>query len=420
MIGNGLIVKFHNRVQDGLGHEVMQAEASGILLGRRTADEVTVEDFEPVNEECGIQESVDWFRSLPQGLDVLGFYRTQTPPDFSWNELDEQTMRRFFDESGSLLLLLKPEGRRWVSSEVSVLMDVFILEDGVLRPAADPAPFPRDEIALLPKPGPPPTVEAAELPSPPVPSPLRSPLLAPATPPLPRRSSLETRPSEPHSPLPAATRPRRVETDEGPDRSWLWVAALLILTVAGAVLGYRSVDSSSNQSQPLKEQPVKEQPAPAPAATAHPAAAVSQPPAPEVPKPSPLADEALVPVIQAAILRWQRAVLSGDPDRLAACYAPQLERYFSQRNASSAEVRRVAMQSVARYGRPAILRVSGVSIIPISPDRALATFRRHWQTGAPKVFAGEDQERMAFVRVRDEWKIASEEQIKVYWTRKPR
>lgn len=407
MIGNALILKFHSRVQEGLGHEMMEAEASGILLGRRTVDEVTVEDFEPVNDECGVQESVEWFRGLSQGLEVLGFYRTQTPPAFSWNELDEATMRRFFDESGSLLLLLKPEAHQ------RFVVEVFVLEDGTLRPAAEPAPFPRDEIALLPKPRPAPVVEATEqLPAPPQPP------LLPLPPP--RRSRLETRPSEPHSTLSAATRPRRLEADEGPDRSWLWVAAFILLTVAGAVLGYRSVDPSPNRSQPVKEQPVKEHPAPAPAATAPPAAAVSQPPAPVAPKPSPVGDEALAPVIQAAVARWQRAVLSGDADRLAACYAPQLERYFSQRNASSAEVRRVAMQSVARYGRPAILRISGLTIIPISTDRALATFRRHWQTGAPKVFAGEDQERMAFVRVQDEWKIASEEQIKVYWTRKPR
>src|SRR6185369_13265091 len=97
---------------------------------------------------------------------------------------------------------------------------------------------------------------------------------------------------------------------------------------------------------------------------------------------------------------WQRAVLFGDADRLASCYA-------------SPPVHRVAMSSVARYGRPAIVRVSQLNVIPAGPDRAVATFRRHWQTRGPKARAGEDQERMTFVRIRDEWKISAEEQTKV-------
>ena len=49
----------------------------------------------------------------------------------------------------------------------------------------------------------------------------------------------------------------------------------------------------------------------------------------------------------------------------------------------------------------------------------MATFRRHWQTAGPKIYAGEEQERLVFVKYEDGWKIASEELTKTYWTQPP-
>jgi hypothetical protein len=75
---------------------------------------------------------------------------------------------------------------------------------------------------------------------------------------------------------------------------------------------------------------------------------------------------------------------------------------------------------MARYGKPAILRISELTVTPVSENRAVASFRKHWQTDGPRIFAGEEQERLTFVRTEDAWKIASEEEIKVYWTQRPR
>jgi hypothetical protein len=189
------------------------------------------------------------------------------------------------------------------------------------------------------------------------------------------------------------------------------VAALVILTLAGAVLGYRSIDPPAA--------PQSGAPRPASVRQVTPAAEIPSPPAPVVSRASE-GTEVLDQGIQDALGRWQGAMLSGDPDRIMECYAPQLERYYTQRNTSSEEVRRAAQRSASRYGRPAIVRISAVSIVPISQNRSIADFRRHWQTRGPKVYAGEDQERITFVRMGGEWKIASEEQTKVYWTQRPR
>jgi hypothetical protein len=353
MIEHPTAVKFDSRVKDGISREILQAagsEIGGILLGRRAADQVLVEDFEPVpcqhrfglsyflsDEDLrGLAESVEWFRALPasqagSGLEVLGFYRSQARPDGSWHERDEDLMRRYFAHRGSLLALLRPNRSQAFDAEL------FFFDEGSLRP----------------------------------------------------------RPA-----LPAPTRPRHVEPEEAPDRSWWWVAALVALTLVGAVLGYRSA------GPPAASPPV--QPAPqAPAAAVHqpPGAANERQAGRPVPLPVPLVEQS----IQAAIERWQNAILSGDPDLIAACYAPR--------------VRQAAMQTVQQQGKPSILRISGLTILPVAPDRAVATFRKHWQTRGPDIFAGEAQARLAFVLAGDgppDWKIVSEEETKVYWTQRPR
>ncbi|HEY2013633.1 MAG TPA: hypothetical protein VGH38_09045 [Bryobacteraceae bacterium] len=464
MTDHGPVVRFENAVRDGIARETFpesrgrkprDGEIGGILLGRQTAGEILVEDFEPVlcehrfggslifsDEDLnGIEETVQWFRKTPNGtLEVLGFYRTQDQPDFSWNEHDELVMRRFFPYTGSLLLLLKPLPGRNVAAEF------YVLDEGKLRPAADAAPFPLDEpveIALLPTEvqpanlAPDPIVEAPAFeavqesvmePAVETPRLVEEPVrAAPPFSPPPSRSGRETRPSENQAHLPPPTRPRRLEEEEAPDRSWVWVLALVALTLVGAVLGYRSVKpetpkpANSDQHGAVSRPPAaavpKTEPLPSPPG---PAAAVESPKPIVVPPVAPAASPSVEQGIQHAIQKWQRAIRSGDPDLIAACYAPQLDRYFGQRHASSAKVRRATLRSVKHYGRPAILRVSGLSIMPVSDDRAIATFRKHWQTAGPKVFAGEGQERMALVRLRDDWKIASEEETKVYWTQRPR
>ena len=359
-------VKWSSRAHEAIASEILQAsgaEIGGILLGRRTADEILVEDFEPVpcsrrlgryyllsdEDQQALGESVEWFRALPaeqaaNGLEVLGFCRSRARPDSTCNERDKELMQRFFGASGSLFVLAGqgPDG--------ALLPEVFLLDRETLRP---------------------------------------------------RRAAAATRPSDLPVLLPPATRPRLQELAESPDRSWWWVAGLVALTLAGAVLGYRSVGPPpASSAPPVKQQPANVQP---------------QAPAAEVPKPAPAAGNAVSGMeqgIQAAIQRWQDAILSGDPDLIAACYAPR------------PGVRRAALRSFQQVGKPSILRISDLQITPAGEERGIATFRKHWQTRGPKVFAGEGQEKLAFMLVHDNetalWKIVSEEETKVYWTERPR
>jgi hypothetical protein len=123
--------------------------------------------------------------------------------------------------------------------------------------------------------------------------------------------------------------------------------------------------------------------------------------------------------VHAALDNWLRAMRSANPRRVAACYAPHISRYYNLREASTADVRREVSRSLARYGRPTVLRISNVSIVPDGSSRAIATFRWHWQTAGKHPNAGEEDQRLAFVNTGGRWRIASQEETKIYWTQKP-
>ncbi|HLK69069.1 MAG TPA: hypothetical protein VKU19_36805 [Bryobacteraceae bacterium] len=399
-------VRFESRATSGIALEVLTAfraqaqqgvEAGGILLGSRTGDPIVVTDFEPVlcehrfgpcfalsdSDSLGLEESVDWFRtSASTDLQVLGFYRSHARADASPDDRDNELMARFFGDRGALFLLLKPGRGDTITAEL------FVMGQGGLRPSGYPMVFPSDQaisaMQVLAAAGAE-SAAAAAIPEAPAPRPVLPP---------------------PH--------PRRTETQELPRRNWTWIAGLAGLTIAAAVLGYLSVAPRHAEVPPPSPQAPASAPAPAGPPAAATGAAEVVPPHTSTPPAD--AEEG----VRNALAQWERAVLSGDPDQVADCYASQLDRYFDQANASPEEVRRAIAQAATRYGKPAILRIYDLKVTPVSESRAVASFRKHWQTGGPKIVAGEEQERLTFVKTADAWKIASEEQTKVYWRQGPR
>ena len=412
-------MSFEGRVTGGISREVLTAfqgvssggaETGGILLGSRSGDRILVEDFEPVlcehrfgpsyvlsdEDLLGLEESVQWFRTTHAGdLQVLGFYRSQTGPDSSVGDRDNELMRRFFPDSGSLFLLLKPVRTPAITAEL------FVFAESSLHAAGHPMLFPSSDTSI------PARVSFAQSPN--------TGKDARVTPLNTGTNGRDTHPQK-----------REPEQSEEPaGRNWTWVAALVALTLAGAVLGYRSVGprnggatSTAASKTAVSDAPsVPRTPASNPVSVSTPGTAA--PNAAEV-LPPPAVSLEMEQGVREALGNWLRALRSGDPDLVVACYASQLDRYFSQRNSSSAEVRRAAAQSVARYGKPAILRISDLTLTPLSDERAMTSFRKHWQTGGSRMFAGEVQEQLTFVKAGDAWKIASEEETKIYWTQRPR
>jgi len=348
-------VHFIRRVMEGIAAEILQAhahgrEAGGILVGRREGGEVIIEDFEPVpcgygsgplyqlseSDLAGLLETLEWF-----GPRVVGFYCGHIGEGFAFDALKRDMLDRHFPGAEALFLLLKPV-------RTGMIGDFFVRRASGLRAAYHPVPFPFE---------------------------------APAEP---RAASHPRLPPRPEA------RPR-------PPRTKPWAAAaLLLITAAAAVVGYRSV-----------------RPAPAPLTRASAQAPPEAPEAPAVAIPAPTGEaERLIPEVEAvpsdndqirAVLgRWADAQRKGDSQALAACY--------------TSKARRLASQGPGKF---AVLRLDNIRIAPTGPRRAHVIFRKHWQTGGYRPFAGELEERLAFVKGSDGWRIDSAEALRVYWTKQP-
>jgi hypothetical protein len=405
--GEGLSVRFADRVLEGITSEVLSefnavprrgTEAGGILLGRYSGTDILVEDFEPVlcehrfgpsfhlsdEDLCGLRESLDWFRDPARcGVEVLGFYRSEIHAGFEPSEEDRGLIRHFLGPDGPLFLLLKPDRKQ------SIEAALFVMVEGTLRAAGAPAAFPFDApVRLVPPVEDSPAVEPWEVETP-----------------------IAEEPAEQRRLLVPPVHPQRlIDSEETKPRAsarqW-WIAGVAALTIAALLLGYRSVGHRHAAPPQPASSTLKSEPP-----------AAERQARPQAPPPGylPVADSVIEEEIRGALDRWTAALRTGNPDQIAASYTPQMERYFNQRDASDASVRRAVAEMTARYGKMAIVRLSEINIVPLSTERALATFRKHWQTGGPHIFAGEEQERLTFVKLSQGWRIASEQETKVYWT----
>lgn len=124
--------------------------------------------------------------------------------------------------------------------------------------------------------------------------------------------------------------------------------------------------------------------------------------------------------VRSFLARWIESLRRGDADAYIDCYAPELSVYFTKKEVTRATVRQSVEQMLSRYGKLDVYRISEVRIEPGGSDRAIATFRKHWQTSGRRKFAGEERERLTLVRTAGRWQIAAEEELKLYWVHKAR
>jgi ketosteroid isomerase-like protein len=444
-------------------------ETGGLLLGRRVGDEFQVERFEPVTCEYrfgpsfrlseGDREALEatlgrLAATPPDGVAVVGFYRSHTRPDFSLDAEDAALMAEYFSDPAQMLLLIKPN--RWQQS----VADCFFWSDGELRQALHVEAFPFERAAgPVSKPAP----KAIAAPAAPAPKTEPRPVLAP----LPPLATLMTREHE--SPAPVR-------------RSWIWGAVAAVIAIVSGAFVYQfyyrpgngpsaprssaadlhisrpeaaaahepapggaaephaaspqpAGEMATQQSSPTPPlQPGASSPPPAETAAAHepapgvaPPAAAPQPPE----RPQSARNEPAAPAspahtgserseITALLNRWAGSIRTGDAKGLARCYAPLISRYYTKRNAKPGDTGKRLAYLRGRYGKFAIHRVADLSITPVNADMAFATFTKHWETAGRKKQAGEEQQRMTLVRTGDGWKIAAEEVTRVSWSLRDR
>jgi len=354
-------ISIRRNVMLGIQQEVRRGETGGVLLGHREDERIVVEDFEPLSaaDSDQLRETLDWFRSGAQpGISVLGFYRSNTGDALVLRPEDEELVRRHFEEGEDLLLLIKPSRR------VPTLADFFIRRAGKIEEADAPQPFPFLETAG----------ECDSAPPRVISWPAPRPRLAP-------------------------------ETQSRTARRWLWYAAAAILGIAGGALGFLWLRPAAPRPVPAATQPA---PPPAPSAV---------PPSGEEPETAWTPD---ITGVRALLDRWSAALKRNDLASAAACYAPVVATYFARHNVPRDAVLRGMRQSLTHYGGLEIYRLSDVKISQVAEDRAVASFRKHWQTTGRRKSAGEEQERMTFVRDQGRWQISSEQQERIYWSHKSR
>jgi hypothetical protein len=352
-------IVIRRRAMEGIHQEVSEAfaaaphrgaETGGILLGRREEDRIVVEDFEPVPSEHRFGPSYrlsDTDCALLQ--ESLDWFRGGAQPGLSVLGFYRSHTLPEFD--------LCPE------------------DEDLMR-----AHFARaEDFVLLVKPN---LMGISE-------SDFRISRYSPAA-----------RPPVPAPPLMdwPAPRPRQSMPDPEPERSlrrrWLWYTAAALLGLAGGALGYLwwHPDTGMHQVALTAPAPPAAQPVGKPI--------VEGTPVPAVP------DTA---GIHALLDRWADALRRGDVETAAHCYAPVAGTYFNRHDVAREAVRQSIRQARAGYGRLEVYRISGLGITPVSDSRAVATFRKHWQTSGRKRSAGDEEERMTLVRTNGTWQISSEQ-----------
>jgi hypothetical protein len=404
------------------------AEMGGVLLGRYEEDRIVIEDFEPVACEHrwgpsyrlserdlrGLEEALRRRASKETNLAAIGLCRSHIRAEPELDDQDRELFERYFPDARALFLLLKTE--RLQPMEATY----FMRSEGVLSKVAGPLPFPAEGAVAL-------FIEAPFTEAPLAEAESELPVTQPTESPIPRSAEAvagdgagaasEPWPEPPPARrIPPPTRPRltapslTVAEEARPTRDRRWIAIVAVLCGGAGVFGFWSLDLGR------KPTAAPELPAPAPAAVAPQETApppVAPSPAQQAPAPKPRS-----PLPDQMLSQWEKALHSGNPYAIAGFYAPRVESYFGERNVTSAAVARSLARSVERYGKTEVLSVSNMRVTPMGDDRAAVTLRKQWRTSGRHIYTGETEERLILANGDDGWKIVSEQETRVLWTRR--
>jgi hypothetical protein len=102
---------------------------------------------------------------------------------------------------------------------------------------------------------------------------------------------------------------------------------------------------------------------------------------------------------------------------LAQYYAPTVETFFLRHNVSQSDVLNEFQHSFPKFSEVRSMTISNLAFSDVSATGATAIFDKQWDLAGPRNFAGAERERMIFQKIDGNWRIVSEQELKVYWTR---
>jgi hypothetical protein len=450
------VLHFSTEAMDGIAREVMAAfnslprrgaETGGLLLGRGGPDEVQIGDYEPLlcshrygpsflldeEDHRDLAQSLTMFaENRGEALPVAGLYRSNTRGPAAPDDRDLELFDRYFAGREALFLLLLP------ARDQSLRACWWKWAGGRMQPEAEAAAFPYAAKQGVPlQNGAAPSAAAradAPVPAPPA-VPVEIPVVAAAAPAVipPVAAPPPEPPADDRADL---SRMNWTETAPRGSKGWLWLAAALLLVVPGAYLAFRAwrPDAAAVGNARMTPAAVPAPAAGPPAAArlsepvSQPPAAASVPPPPSAPEPT--GNEEIAETqsgradreepdpklaVRKLLQDWAAAQRSGEPRDVAEFYAAQVSRYLGRRNVTRTDVSNQVAAFIGIHGIPVIFRLSDVRVEATEDGGAVATFRKHWQTRGARMYAGEEELQLRLVRQGSEWKIAAEDELRVYW-----
>ena len=141
------------------------------------------------------------------------------------------------------------------------------------------------------------------------------------------------------------------------------------------------------------------------------------PPDPPPPVVDPAARKAaIIPFL----FKWARTMRELELDQHVDTYAPVVDIFFTKRAVPLSEVRAEKQKLFSGISEVRRLSVRTIRIQSFQPDRAVVTLRKDWDLRGPRPTAGAERERLTLQWINGEWRITGEQEIVVYWTKKPR
>lgn len=113
---------------------------------------------------------------------------------------------------------------------------------------------------------------------------------------------------------------------------------------------------------------------------------------------------------------WVLSFKQKDVARQVDCYAPQVDIYYRQRNASRAFVEADKSRAIARLAKIQKYEISNVNVSLESAEAATVTFDKSWDATltSGRRYAGSEMERLGLALFDGRWKIRSEEELQIH------
>ena len=121
--------------------------------------------------------------------------------------------------------------------------------------------------------------------------------------------------------------------------------------------------------------------------------------------------------IRSLLDQWVVSFKEKDLQRQVDCYAPQLDIYYRKQNVQQAYIQDNKSHAFSAIAEIRKFEISHVNVSLDGPQSGTVTFDKTWDTSliSGKRFAGSEMERLKVTMIDGSWRIASEEEVKIYY-----